>query len=121
MLPLIWLLLCMTLVLGLAYFFTKYVMGRSFPGSVWGMQQGMMTVVAQMHLGRDRQILLIQVGERYFLVGNTAAQMTTLAELSAEEVSAWCEKEKGDTGQPVSFRQSLQEILKQRSGRCSGD
>ena len=121
MLPLIWLLVCVILILGLAYFFTKYVMGGSLSKSIRGMQQGMMTVIAQMHLGRDRQILLIQVGERYLLVGNTAAQITTLAEFSAEEIRALCEKEKGETGQPVSFRQSLQEILKQRGGRYNSD
>ena len=93
MLPLIWLLVCIVLILGLAYFFTRYVLARSIPGSVLGMQRGILTVVAQTQLGRDRQIVLVQVGERYFLLGNTAAQISILAELSPQEINTWYEKD----------------------------
>ena len=38
-------------------------------------------------LGTDRSIDIIQVNERYFLIGNTATNMVCLAELSKEDVS----------------------------------
>lgn len=123
MLPLVWLFICVILVMGLAYLFTKHVVGRNLPVSFGGMQQSMLRIVAQMPLGRDRQVILIQAGERYFLLGSTANETNLLAELSAEEVEAWREKERqmGEAGQSPSFAKSLQEILKQRGGRYHGD
>lgn len=38
-------------------------------------------------LGTDRSIDIIQVNERYFLIGNTATNMICLAELSKEDVA----------------------------------
>ena len=121
MLPLVWLLVCVILILGLAYFFTKYVVGRNFQGSFGGAYRGMMQVVAQLPLGRDRQVILIRMGERYFLLGSTATEINLLSEISKEELDTWREKERqmGEEGQSLNFRQSLQEILK--SGRCRGD
>lgn len=120
---LLWLIICVILILGLAYFFTKYVVGRGIPMSRYGVPGGMLNAVARMHLGRDQQIVLIRAGERYFLIGSTATQITTLAELSAEEVGAWCEKDRqmGEVEQHPSFAQSLREVLKQRNGRYNGD
>ncbi len=37
-------------------------------------------------LGTDRSIDIIQVNERYFLIGNTATNMVCLAELSKEDI-----------------------------------
>lgn len=37
-------------------------------------------------VGTDRSIDIIQVNERYFLIGNTATNMVCLAELSKEDV-----------------------------------
>lgn len=123
MLPLVWLLICVILIMGLAYLFTRYVVGRGIPGAFGGARRGMMDILAQMPLGKDRQVILIQVGERFFLLGSTATQITTLAEISPEEIEAWREKERqmGEEGRPKSFAQSLQEVLKQQGGRYKGD
>ncbi len=123
MLPLVWFFICVILIMGLAYLFTRYVAGRGIPGAFGGARRGMMNILAQMPLGRDRQVILVQVGERFFLLGNTPTEITTLAEITPEEISAWREKERqmGEEGQPKSFTQSLQEILKQRGGRYNGD
>lgn len=116
MLPLIWFFVCVILVLGLAYYTTKYVAGRSF---VNHKEARMLSVLAQIPLGRDRHAILIRVGERYFLLGSTAAAVNLLAEFSAEEIQTWREKERqmGEDGQSMSFAQSLQEVLKRRGGR----
>ena len=121
MLPLVWFFVCVILIMGLAYFFTKYVVGRSLPVSMGSARRNMMHVLAQMPLGRDRQVILIQVGERYFLLGSTTNEINLFAEIPAEEIEAWREKERqmGEEGQPPSFAQSLQEMLKGR--RYHGD
>ena len=121
MLPLVWLFVCVILILGLAYFFTKHVVGRTSFGSFGLAHRGMMQVIAQLPLGRDRQVILIRMGERYFLLGSTANEIHLLSEIPKEEVDVWREKERqmGEEGQPLSFKQSLQEILK--SGRYRGD
>lgn len=118
-LPLVWLLVCVVIIMGLAYLFTRYVVGRNVAGGLMRQQRGMMNILAQQPLGRDRQIVLVQVGDRFFLLGNTASQITTLAELSPEEMAAWREKERQteEDGKGMSFAKSLQEVLKQRGGR----
>ena len=116
----LWLLIAVVLVMGLAYLFTRYVAGNQMLLSQHRKNTKMLHIVEQTYMGRDRQIVLMQAGERYFLLGNTPTQITTLAELSAEEVEAWREKEMGVETQTPSFTQSLQEILK-RSRRDSGD
>ena len=123
MLPLVWLFICIVLIMGLAYLFTKYVVGRNVPMPFGGARRGILHVIAQMPLGRDRHVILIQVGERFFLLGSTANEINLLAELPEEEIQMWREKERqmGEEGQPPSFTQSLQEILKQRGGRYHGD
>ena len=123
MLPLVWLFICVILIMGLAYLFTKYVVGRNLPVSLGGVRQNMLHILAQMPLGRDRQVVLIQAGDRYFLLGSTANETNLLAEFTAEEIEAWREKERqmGEAGQSPSFARSLQEILKQRGGRYYGD
>ena len=117
----LWLLIAVVLVMALAYLTTRYVAGMQIPAAARGKNGKLLSVVEQTYMGRDRQIILVQACDRYFLLGNTPNGITTLAELSAEEVEAWREKEKGEEDRPPSFKQSLQEILKQRGGRDKGD
>ena len=120
---LIWLFVAVVLVMGLAYFVTRCIAGNMPVRGSRRTHGKMLKSVEQMYLGRDRQIILVQAGERYLLLGNTANQISTLAEFSEEEIEAWREKERqmGEEGQRMSFTQSLQEVLKQRSGRYKGD
>ena len=119
----LWLLIVVVLIMGLAYLFTRYVAGNSNLLSHRGRKEKMLNIIEQTYVGRDRQVILIQAGDRFFLLGNTPTQITTLAELSAEEVAAWREKERqtGEDGQTPTFTQTLQEIIKQRGRRDSGD
>ena len=117
------LLIAVVIVLGCAYLFTRYAAGNSSLLSPRGKNGKLISVVEQTYMGRDRQIILIQAGDRYFLLGNTPTQITTLAEFSAQEVESWREKERqmGEEGHPPSFTQALHEILKQRSRRDNRD
>lgn len=119
----LWLLIAVVLVMGLAYLFTRYVAGNQMLLSQHRKNTKMLHIVEQTYMGRDRQIVLLQAGDRYFLLGNTPEQITTLAEFSAGEVESWREKEKqtGEDGQTPSFTQALQEIIKQRGRRDNGD
>ena len=119
----LWLLIAVVLVMGLAYLFTRYVAGNQMLLSQHRKNTKMLHIVEQTYMGRDRQIVLLQAGDRYFLLGNTPEQITTLAEFSAGEVDSWREKEKqtGEDGQTPSFTQALQEIIKQRGRRDNGD
>lgn len=120
---LLWLLVAVVLVMGLAYITTRYIAGNMPVRGSRKAHEKMLHPVDQLYLGRDRQIILVQAGDRYFLIGNTANQITTLAELSAEEVEAWREKERqtGEAGQRMNFTQALQEVLKKRGRRDNGD
>ena len=120
---LLWLLVAIVLILGLAYLVTRYIAGNMPARPFRKTHEKMLHSVEQLYLGRDRQIILVQVGDRYFLLGNTANQIHTLAELSADEVEAWREKERQarEEGQRISFSDALKETLKQRSGRYNGD
>ena len=115
------LLVAVVLIMGLAYLFTRYVVGNQNLAKRRGQNKKMLNIVEQTYVGRDRQVVLMQAGDRFFLLGNTPTQITTLAELSAEEVAAWREKERqtGEDGQ--TFTQTLQEIIKQRGRRDNGD
>ena len=115
------LLVAVVLIMGLAYLFTRYVAGNQSLVNRRGQNKKMLNIVEQTYVGRDRQVVLMQAGDRYFLLGNTPTQITTLAELSPEEVEAWREKERqtGEDGQ--TFTQTLQEIIKQRGRRDNGD
>lgn len=120
---LLWLLIAVVLILGLAYVATRLLAGNMPMQSFRKAHGRMLCSVEQLYLGRDRQIVLVQVGDRYLLLGNTQTQITTLAEFTAEEVEAWREKESGTQGevQRMSFSQALQNVIKQRSGRDHSD
>lgn len=119
----IWLLVAIVLILGLAYVVTRLVAGNIPTRGLRKAHGKMLCSVEQLYMGRDRQIVLVQAGDRYLLLGNTPTQITTLAEFTAEEVEAWREKERETEGeaQRMSFSQALQKVIKQRSGRDSND
>ena len=120
---LLWLLVAVVLIMGLAYLVTRFIEGHMPGHPIRKNHERMLHSVEQLYLGRDRQIILVRAGDRYFLLGNTANQINTLAELSAEEVEAWREKERQTRGEVkrMSFSEALRETLKQRSGRDNSD
>lgn len=120
LLSLFWTFACVVLIIGLAYWFTRHVAGRGWltgmgmPGGKDGFQ-----VLAQLTLGKEQKLLLVQAGERYFLLGATASTITLVAEFTQEEARSW--RSKPDEGvpaaQPPSFREALQIVLKQKKRR----
>ncbi|WP_320880466.1 flagellar biosynthetic protein FliO [Pygmaiobacter massiliensis] len=103
-------------VLFLSYWFTKYVVGggalqKALPSGAGKRMQ----VLDQFVLGKDQKLLVVRVAQRYFLLGVSAAQMTNLAELTAEEAAAW-QPDPAQEGEPTppSFYESLRTVLNQR-------
>lgn len=79
------------LVTGLAYGFTRFVLGRSFssPGS----RKSRMQVVDGISLGKDQKVVLLRAGERYYLLGAGSQNISLLRELSPEEAEPWKDRE----------------------------
>lgn len=115
-LPLLWTFLCVVVIVGLAYWFTKYIVGRGFGPYGAGEKTGSIRVLSRLTVGKDQQLLLVRAGTRYFLVGAAQGGISTLAEFSQEEAEAWMEA--GEQGaSPPSFSQALGTVLRQRKKR----
>lgn len=106
-------------IIGLAYWFTRYVGRRGGLGAFGPLKAGGgLEVVAQLPLGRDQKVIVAQAGQRYFLLGVTASEISLLAEFTAEEAACWREQA-GTTDQKEtpSFRQALDMVLRQKGRR----
>ena len=118
LLSLLWLVICCAIVLGLAYWFTKHVVGRTKLGN-FGTGGGTehLRVLHQLSLGKDQRLLVVRAGERILLLGVTASGISTLAEFTPEEAEIWLTAEKTQAQQcPPSFTEALQKVLKQKVG-----
>ena len=110
----LWMLVCVVLIIGLAYWFTKYVAGRGALGAFSGGRR--MEVLDRLPLGRDQNLILARVGERYLLLGAGTAGITLLAELTEEEAAAWKPPETA-AGEKPGFKETFLTIMKQRERR----
>ena len=115
-LTLFWVIVCVVLIIGLAYWFTKHVAGRGVGRfSAWAKGSEQLKVLARLSLGKEQQITLVQAGERFFLLGVTASAISNLAELTKEEAASWTQKP--DQPPPPSFREALRIVLQQKRQR----
>lgn len=113
-------LVVVAVVVALAYFFTRYVVGGGWAGSMGMGRKNMgLTVLAQTPMGKDQRLAVIQVGERYFLVGLTPQNISMLAELTEEETALWRESQssQGQPPQGIPFRQALMDTLQRGKKR----
>jgi len=78
-------LLVLGLIIGLLIVLARFV--RKWQGSprFGSKPAGRIDVVSRRSLGKNVSLVVIQVAQRTFLVGQTAAQMTMLAELNGDE------------------------------------
>lgn len=118
-LSLIWLLFCVALIIGLAYWFTKHVVGGGAlrgSGLLGGANSGeQVKVLARLNLGREQALLLVRVGERHFLLGVTPSSISTLAEFTQEEAQAWPSTPESPAS--PSFSEALRTVLQQKKQR----
>ena len=113
-----WLLLCVLVIIALAYLFTKYVVGRGGLGGV-GLsgRSERFQVLARLSLGREQSAALVKAGEKYLLLGVAPTGVTLLKELTREEAEAVCPPTSGDQPAPPSFGEALRTAFKQRKPR----
>lgn len=113
---LIWLLVCVVIIIVLAYLFTRYVAGRG--GAMLGASGGTerFKVLARVSLGREQSAALVRAGERYFLLGVAPSGISLVAELTKEEAEAVCLPPAGQQA-PPSFGEALRTVLKQKKPR----
>lgn len=117
-LSLLWLLICVVAIVGLAYWFTKYVVGRGALGGLGGLGSTggeHFKVLARLSLGREQAVVLLRVGERHFLLGVTPSAVSTLAELTQEEAQACSEASEQAVG--PGFGETLRTMLQQKKRR----
>ncbi len=109
----LWLTVCVVLIVGLAYWFTRYVAGRGVFGAFQGERRRV--ILDRLPLGRDQSVVLARVGERYLLLGAGQAGITLLAELSAEEAASW-KPPQAEDGR-MSFQEAFRTVMKQKTRR----
>jgi flagellar biosynthetic protein FliO len=112
---LLWVVVCILVILGAAYWFTRHVVGTGLyrPGGVGANSRGM-EILAQRSLGKEQRLLVAQIGERCFLLGVSAGSISNLAELTAEEAEFW--KNPPEGAQPSGFRDQFSRILQRKDG-----
>lgn len=90
------------LVLYLSFLFSKYLSKKSM--QINGANY--MRVIDRMAVGQDRSILIVEIQQKYYLVSNTAQNITILKELEG-----FSEPVVSDTA-PKNFSESFQTVLK---------
>ena len=109
----------MAAIIGLAYWFTRYIVGGNQMRSMGLLQKNdQLLVLAQTPIGKDQRLAVVQAGTRYFVVGITAQNISMLAELSEDEAALWqkSQSEKGHAQAPA-FQQAFMDALQKRKKR----
>ena len=112
---LVWMLVCVLVIIVLAFLFTKYVAGRGGMRRMVGGSERF-KALARLSLGREQNMVLVKAGEKYLLLGVTASQITVLKELTQEEAEA-IYVPPPDQPAPPSFGEALRTVLKQKKPR----
>lgn len=117
--PLVWMFVCVVLVIGLAYWFTKYVVGRGkLGGFIPAAQPDQIKILGRKALGRDQQLVLIQAGDKYLLLGVTGSAISRLAEFTPEEAAGWTGPVEQTAGeQAPAFGEALKNAIQLRRKR----
>lgn len=106
------------LVLAAAYFFTRWAgkyLGGGFAAFRGG--SGQFEVLDRFGLGKDQALLVVKAGQRYLLLGSTAAGLSLLAELTREEGENWkppAPPDGPETAKPMDFRALMQRLKEKK-------
>ena len=108
-------LLCLILILVLAYFASRWVATRGAAGfrgipAIGSSDQ--LRVVAQVPVGRSESLVLVYLQGKCYLLGVTASSISLITELEGDEAEAWMERT--DTGSAPSFLSVFRANLRNR-------
>jgi flagellar protein FliO/FliZ len=119
MAQLIWAITCIVVILGLAYWVTRYIAQRGRGGGLERVRkEGDLSVLSRMTLGKDQQLAVVKVADHYYLLGVTSSQITMLAELPPEEAASWQTDHDTPPADPLSsFGKTLKTVLQQKIQR----
>ena len=107
-------------VIGLAYWFTRYVVGGKHLGSLGLLQKNQqLQLLAQTQVGKDQRLAVVRAGSRYFLLGLTPQNISLLAELTQEEAAVWLQEPGGpDSGpQAEGFQKAFEKAFNREKKR----
>lgn len=109
---LLWALFVTCLILALAYWFTRHVVGRMAAG---GLAQGKhITILEQAVVGKEQRLLLVRIEKRIYILAATPGGISSLGELSAEEAAGWDEAVRASGDLMEAFPQTLRRMWEQR-------
>ena len=115
-LTLVWTLVCVIVIIVLAYLFTKYIAGRGIGPMGLSGSSDRFKVLARLSLGREQSAALVKAGGKYLLLGVAPSGISLLMELTQEEAEALYAPPP-DQPTPPSFSEALRTVLKQKKPR----
>ncbi len=93
---LLWLLVSVIVILGLAYWVTKHLAGGNMFGNLGAASvQCKLELLARLPLGKGQSLLVVRTGSRCFLLGVAQSSISLLAEFTQEDLETWI-KESAD-------------------------
>lgn len=100
------------LIIYLSYLFSKYV-GKTMNKSS---SSRYMRLIDQITIGQDRNIVIMQAGDKYLLVGITSGQINLLREMKEEELVLLSPDEEQTTVKTPDFKELIEKFndLKKR-------
>ena len=112
LLPLLGIILVLLLVMGGCYLFTRWA-AAGLGGSL-GRGSARMQVVERLPLSRDQALLVVRLGERYLLLGSSAAGIALLAELTEEEGALWAPAAEPTEKPGMDFRELVRKLREKK-------
>ncbi len=105
-----------TLLIVVAVLFAAWWVTRKIAGSAqFGSRSRYMKIIDRMPIAQDRFLVLVQLGERVYLVGVASSEITLLADIEGEPVPL----QDSDQAVPVptDFRELMKKIGRKNNGR----
>lgn len=108
--PILIALFSVVFILYLSYLFSKYVATRTFQTS----RSKCMKVIDVLALGQDKQVIIVELSNRFFLLGVTATNINMISELDEENLS-FPSDDKGDgNSSNVDFKNMITKLMPQK-------
>lgn len=112
---LLWALVITVLILALAYWFTRHVVGRMAGGMQITGKGRQIAVLEQLPVSKEQKLLLVRMGKRVYFMASSQGTLSVLHELTEEEIADLpAPAETAGTAEGGSFAQTLRRMLEQR-------